>query len=133
MKSHRGEQEAPCKIEFDRWHQTRIFLWMRMCGCKFSWNTDRSFPPPAWGGGGFISLSVYATIGSGQPNYGGWTYSRRGNTWSEDSCLCADDVEPDIVTSGGPHLDAPCPNPWWGRRRRKKVTSTLKNRGFQLF
>ena len=79
-----------------------------------------------------ISLSAYATIGSGPPNYGGWTYSRRGNRWSEDSYLCVDDVEPDIVTSSGPPLDAPCPNPWWGRRRRKKKKKKEK-RGLTRF
>ena len=42
VKSHLGEQAAPCKIVFDWWYQTGIFLWMRICVCEFSWITDRS-------------------------------------------------------------------------------------------
>ena len=41
----------------------------------------------------------------------------------EDSCLCPDDVVLGIANPGGPPLDAPCPSPWWGRRRRKKIDS----------
>ena len=37
----------------------------------------------------------------------------------------ADDVEPDIVTSGGPPLDAPCPNPWWGEAQEKKNVAII--------
>ena len=49
--------------------------------CKFSWNTDRSFPLLR---GFFISLSVCAAIGG-----------------PEDSCLCVDDVVLGIADPGG--------------------------------
>ena len=88
-----------------------------MCVCKFSWNTDRSFSPPAYGG--FISLSVCAIIGSGPPTMVAGPIVGEAIGGPEDSCLCADDAVLGIAKPGGPPLDAPCLSPWWGRHRRK--------------
>ena len=79
-----------------------------MCVCKFSWNTDRSFPLL---GGGFISLSVCATIGSGPLTMVAGPIVGEMISGPEDYAYCADNVELDLRTSGPP-LDAPCPKPW---------------------
>ena len=60
--------------------------------------------------GGFISLSVCATIGSGPLNMmvaGPIVGEAIGGP--EDSCLCADDVVLGIANPGGPPLKKPLP------------------------
>ena len=56
-----------------------------MCVCKFSWDTDRSFP--LLHGGGFISLSVCATIGSGPLTMVAGPIVEEAIGGPEDSCL----------------------------------------------
>ena len=72
------------------------------------------------GVGGFISLSVYATIGSGPSTMVAGPIVGEAIGDPEDSCLCADNVVLGIANPGGPPLDAPCHRPWWGRHRRKE-------------
>ena len=75
--------------------------------------------------GGFISLSVCATIGSGPLTMVAGPIVGEAIGGPQDSCLCADDVELGIANPGGPPLDAPCSSPWWGRRKREKKSKKI--------
>ena len=94
-----------------------------MCVCKFSWNTDRSFPLLH---GGFISLSVCATIGSRPPTMVAGPIVGEVIGDPEDSCPCADDVVLGIANPGGPPLDAPCPVHGGGGAGEKKLKCKKK-------
>ena len=69
--------------------------------------------------GGFISLSVCTIIGSGPLTMVAGPIVGKAIGGPKDN----DNVMLGIANPGGPPLDAPCPSPWWGRRRRKKNQS----------
>ena len=81
--------------------------------------------------GGFISLSVCATKGSGPLTMVAGPIVGEAIGGPEDSCLCTYDVVLGISNPGGPPLDAPCQS--MVREAQEKKKSVFTNFSTKIF